>query len=202
MKKISIFVMLAAAMMLFTQCKNEQKSEPKEGEAQVENETKAGDEAVAEDEAEGEDEAEETLSFPIEFSGEKPTVKDVAIALPLRFSDEVLGEEAEMENPGGLFEAMAKAVKEGKGAEGEELKVDEEKGTVWFKQTYDKEATVLAVKLDGDKVLVDLRNFLNGAPNPAQFDGTEAYKVDLANKSLVYTQMVEESLVDEKGDLK
>lgn len=200
MKKISIIVMLASAMMLFTQCKNEQKSEPKEGEAQVENkDAEATDETVADDEGE----TEETMSLPLEFTGEKPTVKDVALAMGQRFSVDVIGEEeAELENPGSLYEAMAKAVKDGKGAEGEELKVDEEKGTVWFKQTYDKEATVLAVKLDGDKVLVDLRNFLNGAPNPAQFDGTEAYKVDVAKKSLVYTQMVEESLVDEKGELK
>ena len=37
MKKISVIVMLAAVMMLFTQCKNEKKSEPKEGETRVEN---------------------------------------------------------------------------------------------------------------------------------------------------------------------
>ena len=184
--------------MLFTQCKNEQKSEPKEGETQVENDEKAADEEVAGEEGEAEDD----LIIPLEFSGEKPTVKDVAIAMAKRFSVEIIGEEAELENPGPLFEALAKAVKEGKGAEGEELKVDEEKGTVWFKQTFDKEATVLAVKLDGEKVLVDLRNMLDGALNPAQFDGTEAYKVDVAKKALIFDSLQEESLVDDKGELK
>lgn len=107
-----------------------------------------------------------------------------------------------MENPGALYEALASAVKDGKAAEGEEMKVDEEKGTVWFKQTYGEEATVLAVKLDGDKAIVDLRCLLNGALSPAQFDGTEVYKVDAAKKTLVYESMAEESLVDEKGELK
>ena len=130
-------------------------------------------------------------------------MKDVAIALAKRFDASIIGEEeAEMENPGAYFEAMAKAVKEGKGAEGEELKVDEEKGTVWFKQTFDKEATVLAVKLDGDKVVVDLRNMLDGAMNPAQFDGEEIYKVDVAKKALVFSEISNETLVDDKGELK
>ena len=200
MKKISVIVMLAAVMMLFTQCKNDMKSEPKEGETQVENkDAEATTETIAEDEAE----SAEKLSLPLEFSGEQPTVKDVAIAMGQRFSVDVIGEEeAEMENPGALYEALASAVKDGKAAEGEEMKVDEEKGTVWFKQTYDKEATVIAVKMDGDKVLVDFRCMLDGALNPAQFDGTEVYKVDAAKKTLVYESMAEESLVDEKGELK
>ena len=200
MKKISVIVMLAAVMMLFTQCKNDKKSEPKEGETQVENkDAEATTETIAEDEGE----SAETLSLPLEFSGEQPTVKDVAIAMGQRFSVDVIGEEeAEMENPGALYEALASAVKDGKAAEGEEMKVDEEKGTVWFKQTYDKEATVIAVKMDGDKVLVDFRCMLDGALNPAQFDGTEVYKVDAAKKTLVYESMAEESLVDEKGELK
>ena len=200
MKKISVIVMLAAVMMLFTQCKNDKKSEPKEGETQVENkDAEATTETIAEDEGE----SAETLSLPLEFSGEQPTVKDVAIAMGQRFSVDVIGkEEAEMENPGALYEALASAVKDGKAAEGEEMKVNEEKGTVWFKQTYDKEATVIAVKMDGDKVLVDFRCMLDGALNPAQFDGTEVYKVDAAKKTLVYESMAEESLVDEKGELK
>ena len=200
MKKISVIVMLAAVMMLFTQCKNDKKSEPKEGETQVENKDA---EATAETIAEDEGESAEKLSLPLEFSGEQPTVKDVAIAMGQRFSVDVIGkEEAEMENPGALYEALASAVKDGKAAEGEEMKVDEEKGTVWFKQTDDKEATVIAVKMDGDKVLVDYRCMLDGALNPAQFDGTEVYKVDAAKKTLVYESMAEESLVDEKGELK
>ena len=56
--------------------------------------------------------------------------------------------------------------------------------------------------MDGDKVLVDFRCMLDGALNPAQFDGTEVYKVDAAKKTLVYESMAEESLVDEKGELK
>ena len=200
MKKISVIVMLAAVMMLFTQCKNDKKSEPKEGETQVENkDAEATTETIAEDEGE----SAEKLSLPLEFSGEQPTVKDVAIAMGQRFSVDVIGEEeAEMENPGALYEALASAVKDGKAAEGEEMKVDEEKGTVWFKQTDDKEATVIAMKMDGDKVLVDFRCMLDGALNPAQFDGTEVDKVDAAKKTLVYESMAEESLVDEKGELK
>lgn len=202
MKKISIIMMLSAVMMLFVQCTGgEKKGEAKEGEAQVENQEKAEGEAV---EAEGDEgAAAEMKDIPLEFAGEKPTVKDVAIALAKRFDASIIGEEeAEMENPGAYFEAMAKAVKEGKGAEGEELKVDEEKGTVWFKQTFDKEATVLAVKLDGDKVVVDLRNMLDGAMNPAQFDGEEIYKVDVAKKALVFSEISNETLVDDKGELK
>lgn len=202
MKKISIIMMLSAVMMLFVQCTGgEKKGEAKEGEAQVENQEKAEGEAV---ETEGEEgAAAEMKDIPLEFAGEKPTVKDVAIALAKRFDASIIGEEeAEMENPGVYFEAMAKAVKEGKGAEGEELKVDEEKGTVWFKQTFDKEATVLAVKLDGDKVVVDLRNMLDGAMNPAQFDGEEIYKVDVAKKALVFSEISNETLVDDKGELK
>ena len=53
MKKISVIVMLAAVMMLFTQCKNDKKSEPKEGETQVENkDAEATTETIAEDEGE------------------------------------------------------------------------------------------------------------------------------------------------------
>lgn len=200
MKKISIIVMMAAVMMLFTQCTGK-KDEPKNDEAQVENQDKtADDEAV-----EGEEDAEggaEMANIKLDFSGEKPTVKDVAIAMAQRFSVEVIGEEAELENPGVYFEALAKAVKEGKCAEGEELKIDEEKGTVWFKKTEDKEASVLVVKLDGDKVIVDFRNMFDGALNPAQFDGAEIYKVDVAKKELVFDSNSDESLVDDKGELK
>ena len=200
MKKISVIVMLAAVMMLFTQCKNDKKSEPKEGETQVENKDA---EATAETIAEDEGESAETLSLPLEFSGEQPTVKDVAIAMGQRFSVDVIGEEeAEMENPGALYEALASAVKDGKAAEGEEMKVNEEKGTVWFKQTYGEEATVLAVKLDGDKAIVDLRCLLNGALSPAQFDGIEVYKIDAVNKVLNYEGMEGETIIDEKGNLK
>jgi len=202
MKKISIIMMLSAVMMLFVQCTGgEKKGEAKEGEAQVENQEKAEGEAV---ETEGEEgAAAEMKDIPLEFAGEKPTVKDVAIALAKRFDASIIGEEeAEMENPGAYYEAMAKAVKEGKGAEGEEVKVDEEKGTVWFKTTEDKEATVLAVKLDGDKVVVDFRHMLDGAMDPAQFDGAEAYKVDVAKKTLAFAEVSKETLVDDKGELK
>ena len=82
------------------------------------------------------------------------------------------------------------------------MKVNEEKGTVWFKQTYGEEATVLAVKLDVDKAIVDLRCLLNGALSPAQFDGIEVYKIDAANKVLNYERMEGETIIDEKGNLK
>ena len=209
MKKISIIGMLAAVLLLFAQCKNEQKSEPKNGEVQVENQDKAAtdaESASAEATAEDEDDAESAgsdMKLPLSFSGEKPTVKDVADALSKRFSIEVIGEEeAEMENPGSTYEAMAAAVKSGKGGEGEEVKIDEEKGTVWFKQTFGEEATVLAVKLDGDKAIVDLRCLLNGALNPAQFDGIEVFKIDTANKVLNFEGMEGETIIDEKGNLK
>lgn len=209
MKKISIIGMLVAVMLLFAQCKNEQKNEPKNGEAQVENQDKAATdaegtstEATAEDEDDAESASSE-MKLPLTFSGEKPTVKDVADALSKRFSVEVIGEEeAEMENPGSTYEAMAAAVKSGKGGEGEEVKIDEEKGTVWFKQTFGEEATVLAVKLDGDKAIVDLRCLLNGSLNPAQFDGIEVFKIDTANKVLNYEGMEGETIIDEKGNLK
>ena len=202
MKKISIIMMLAAVMMLFTQCTgSEKKGEAKEGEAQVENQENAEGEAVEAEDEEGA--ASEMKDIPLEFAGEKPTVKDIATALAMRFDASIIGEEeAEMESPSAIYEAMAKAVKEGKCAEGEELKVDEENGTVWFKQTYDKEASVLAVKLDGDKVIVDLRNMLDGAMNPAQFDGEEIFKVDVAKKALVFSEISNETLVDDKGELK
>ena len=61
---------------------------------------------------------------------------------------------------------------------------------------------MLAVKLDGDKVVVDLRNMLDGAMNPAQFDGEEIYKVDVAKKALVFSEISNETLVDDKGELK
>lgn len=209
MKKIAIIGMLAAVLLLFAQCKNEQKSEPKSGEAQVENQDKAaaeGDAAaenVAEPESDGQgEEGGADIQMPLSFSGDQPTVKDVVAALPGQFSPEVLGEEAEMENPGSTYEAMAAAVKSGKGAEGEEVKIDEEKGTVWFKQTYGEEATVIGVKLAGDKAIVDFRHLMNGKLSPAQFDGIEVYKVDTANKKLIYESQEGEALIDDKGNLK
>ena len=206
MKKITIIGMLAAVMLLFAQCKNEQKSDPKSGDAQVENQDKTtaeGTEATEEPTADEEGEADgEELNLPLSFSGDQPTVKDIAAALVNRFSAEIIGEEAELENPGPVYEALAAAVQSGKGADGEEVKVDEAKGTVWFKQTFGEEATVMAVKLDGDKAIVDLRNFLNGALNPAQFDGIEVFKIDAANKVMKYEGMEGETLIDDKGNLK
>ena len=77
MKKIAIIGMLAAVLLLFAQCKNEQKSEPKSGEAQVENQDKAaaeGDAAaenVAEPESDGEGEGGGAdIQIPLSFSGD------------------------------------------------------------------------------------------------------------------------------------
>ena len=194
-------MILAAVMLLFSQCKDAQKAENKSDEPQVENQEKSEGDEIAE--VDSEDGVLSEMKIPLEFTGEKPTVKDVAVALGQRFSVAVIGEEeAEMEDPGAIYESMAKAVKDGKCAEGEEVKVDEEKGCVWFKQTDGKEGSVIAVKLDGDKVVVDFHNMLDGVLSPAQFDGAEAYKVDVANKVLVFTEVSDETLVDEKGELK
>lgn len=208
MKKIKIFGILAVVLLLFAQCKNEQKNKPKDAETQVEKkDSTATNEATTNDETDANDEGEpatDELKLPLAFSGEKPSVKDIAIALGQRFSVDVIGEEeAEMENPGSCYEAMVAAVKTGKAGEGEDVKIDEEKGSVWFKQNDDKTwGSVLAVLVEGEKAIVDLRTLKDGVLEPAQFDGVEVYKIDAANKVLVYEGMNHEPIVDDKGNLK
>ena len=210
MKKITIFCMLAATMLLFAQCKNEKKGGLNDDEAQVENldeedvDDEDFDEADFDDEfAEGDEESGEyELKLPLKFSGEKPTVKDVVIALPQMFSPEILGEEAMFENPHAIYEAMAHVVKTGENFDGSELKIDEKKGIAWYKETTEQYSSVLAVKLDGNKVTVDLKSFYNDEWIRGQFDGLTTYRVDAANKVLKDDYFEPESITDEEGNLK